>query len=100
MMCRPIRGLRDLRQERFMSARAAAAPAFDHEPPSVETKSVETTWAAMRLSGLLGATADRHATRIAFKDQAGREEWSGRPAIPWTYPVAYKVIERLSHFFV
>ncbi len=83
-----------------MSARAAAAPAFDHEPSSVETTSVETTWAAMRLSGLLGATADRHATRIAFKDQAGREEWSGRPPIPWTYPVAYNVIERLSHFFV
>lgn len=78
-----------------MSALAAAAPALDHPPPSLEM-----TWAAMRLSGLLGATADRHADRTAFRDQAGREAWSGRPPIDWSYPVAYDVIERLSHFFV
>jgi mycobactin salicyl-AMP ligase len=76
-----------------MSALAAAAPALDDQPPSLET-----TWAAMRLSGLLGATADRHSSRIAFKDQAGRESWSGRPPIEWTYPLAYEVIDRLSQF--
>src|SRR3712207_7711723 len=59
-----------------------------------------STWAAMRLSGLLGATADRHAGRIAFRDQPGRDEWSGRPPIEWTYPVAYNVIERLSRFLL
>lgn len=73
----------------------AAARALDHEPPSLET-----TWAAMRLSGLLAATADRHTGRIAFKDQTGRGEWSGRPPIEWTYPTAYAVIERLSQFFI
>jgi mycobactin salicyl-AMP ligase len=78
-----------------MSALAAAALPEPREPDSVAA-----TWAAMRLSGLLGATADRHAGRVAFKDQAGRDEWSGRPPIEWTYPVAYNVIERLSQFFV
>jgi mycobactin salicyl-AMP ligase len=76
-----------------MSARAAAA--LDHELPSPEM-----TWAAMRLSGLLAATADRHASRTAFKDQAGRDTWSGRVPIEWTYPLAYEVIERLSEFFI
>jgi mycobactin salicyl-AMP ligase len=77
-----------------MSARAAAVQALDHEP------SPEMTWAAMRLSGLLAATADRHSGRVAFKDQAGRDAWSRRVPIEWTYPLAYSVIERLSEFFV
>ena len=78
-----------------MSARAAKASAYQPEPDSVGT-----TWAAMRLSGLLGATADRHSNRTAFKDQVGREEWSGRVPIEWTYPLAYDVIERLSQFLI
>lgn len=82
-----------------MSALAAAAPRALHEPHPQAT-SVEATWAAMRLSGLLGATADRHAGRTAFRDQAGRDEWSGRRPIGWSYPAAYGVIERLSQFFV
>jgi non-ribosomal peptide synthetase component E (peptide arylation enzyme) len=53
----------------------------------------------MRLSGLLAATADRHADRMAFQDQADRDEWSGRPRIAWTYPFAYDIIRRLSLFF-
>jgi hypothetical protein len=77
-----------------MSALAAKAPALDQEP------SLEMTWAAMRLSGLLAATADRHASRPAFRDQSGREDWSGRPPVEWTYPLAYDFIERLSEFFV
>jgi mycobactin salicyl-AMP ligase len=79
----------------IMSALAAAAMPKHHEPDSVEA-----TWAAMRLSGLLGATADRHASRAAFTDQPGRDEWSGRPSIEWAYPAAYNVVERLSQFFV
>jgi hypothetical protein len=77
-----------------MSALAAAVPAPDHPEP------VETTWAAMRLSGLLAATADRHISRTAFKDQADRDDWSGRPPIEWTYPLAYNIVERLSQFFL
>jgi hypothetical protein len=78
-----------------MSALAARPQSPDQRPFSPEA-----TWAAMRLSGLLAATADRHATRIAFKDQPRREEWSGRSLIEWTYPLAYEVIERLSEFFI
>ena len=72
-----------------MSALAAKAPVFE-QPPS----SLETTWAAMRLSGLLGATADRHSNRTAFRDQTDRDQWSGRQPIDWTYPLAYDVIEQ------
>lgn len=78
-----------------MSALAAKAAAHDQN-----ARSVEATWAAMRLSGLLGATADRHLGRVAFIDQRGREDWSGRSPVEWTYPQAYEVIERLSQFFI
>jgi mycobactin salicyl-AMP ligase len=79
--------------EHEMSALAAAAPILDDQP-------VEMSWGAMRLSGLLAATADRHTRRIALKDQSNREDWSGRPPIEWTYPFAYDVIERLAHFLL
>ena len=76
-----------------MSALAAVAPIPDDQP-------VEMSWGAMRLSGLLAATADRHTRRVALKDQSNREDWSGRPPIEWTYPFAYDVIERLAHFLL
>lgn len=50
-------------------------------------------------SALLAATADRHATRVAFRDPVGREDWSGRPAIEWTYAVARQIVSRLSARF-
>jgi non-ribosomal peptide synthetase component F len=52
-------------------------------------------WEAMRLSGFLAATADRHGERVALKDQPGRERWCGRPSFTWTYRLALDVVGRL-----
>jgi mycobactin salicyl-AMP ligase len=53
---------------------------------------------AERLSGLLAATADRHPGRVAFGDQPGREAWSGRPRIAWTYSNTLHIVTRLATF--
>lgn len=56
-------------------------------------------WGGMRLSTLLAATAARHPTRAAFRDQPGREAWSGRPRLEWTYALAERIASRLADFF-
>lgn len=60
----------------------------------------EASWSSTRLTGFLAATADRHNHRVAFKDQPGRQEWSGRPTIEWAYPLAREIVQRLAVFFV
>jgi mycobactin salicyl-AMP ligase len=52
-----------------------------------------------RPSVLLAAAAERHGRGIAFRDQANREAWSGRPPLEWTYSVADKIVGRLAAFF-
>jgi mycobactin salicyl-AMP ligase len=52
----------------------------------------------IRLSGLLEAVAERHPRRLAFGDQPGREAWSGRPRIAWTYANAQHIVARLATF--
>jgi mycobactin salicyl-AMP ligase len=64
-----------------------------------EAEVPDRSWGAMRLSGLLAATADRHPDRPAFRDQPDRESWSGRPRLAWSYSLAAKVISRLAAFF-
>lgn len=64
-----------------------------------ERTSGDAGWSSTHLSGFLAATADRHPRRMAFKDQPGRDAWSGRPKIEWTYPVAYDIVQRLVVFF-
>jgi acyl-CoA synthetase (AMP-forming)/AMP-acid ligase II len=77
-----------------MTALAAATTLYaDLAPPD------EAGWGAMRLSGLLAANAERNGRRLAFKDQSDRENWSGRPALEWAYPVAHRLTQRLSTFF-
>lgn len=56
-------------------------------------------WDAMRLSALLAATADRAPDRIALADQPGREAWSGRPSIVWSFSFACRIVERLAAYF-
>lgn len=56
-------------------------------------------WGTMRLSGLLAATADRHPQRLCLSDQPGRDTWSGRPQIQWSYSVAHDIVQRLAAFF-
>jgi acyl-CoA synthetase (AMP-forming)/AMP-acid ligase II len=53
----------------------------------------------MRLSGLLRAAAGRHGERAAFRDQPGREGWSGRPRLEWTCALAATVMGRLAAAF-
>ncbi|MGX5777053.1 AMP-binding protein [Methylorubrum zatmanii] len=48
------------------------------------------------LGGLLAATARRHPDRIAVIDPADKPDWSGRPAITWTYAAASEIVERLA----
>ncbi|WP_455975839.1 AMP-binding protein [Methylorubrum populi] len=48
------------------------------------------------LGGLLAATARRHPARIAVIDPADKPDWSGRPAITWTYAAASEIVERLA----
>ncbi len=55
-------------------------------------------WGAVRPSSLLAATADRHPHRLAFHDQPGREAWSGRPRIAWSYANTQRVVDRLATF--
>lgn len=57
------------------------------------------SWGSMRLSALLAATAARHPTRPAFRDQPGREAWSGRPRLEWSYALAERIAARLAAFF-
>ncbi len=52
------------------------------------------------LSGLLAAAAALHGERLAFRDQANRERWSGRPPLEWTFAVAQKMVDRLAAAFV
>src|SRR5215218_3097455 len=52
----------------------------------------------IRPSGLLEAVAERHPRRLAFGDQPGREAWSGRPRIAWTYANAQHIVARLATF--
>lgn len=75
-----------------MSALARA----EHDAPLPETDSFG--WNAVRLSGLLEATADRHPGRLALNDQPNRETWSGRPRIAWTYANTHQIVGRLAAF--
>lgn len=77
-----------------MSALAMAPGQADHKRVADEFQ-----WSSTGLSGFLAATADRHPHRMAFKDQPGRDAWSGRPKIEWTYPFASEIIGRLVAFF-
>jgi mycobactin salicyl-AMP ligase len=56
-------------------------------------------WGAVRLSGLLDAAAGRHGERAAFRDQPGREAWSGRPRLEWSYGLALTAVGRLAAAF-
>ena len=75
---------------------ALALPADESQG---EAPPAAVPWGAMRLSALLAAAADRHPRRVAFRDQPGRERWSGRPRLEWTYSRAASVIGRLAGFF-
>jgi mycobactin salicyl-AMP ligase len=74
----------------------APAIAADH---ASDARAVESPWGAMRLCGLLRAAAGRHGERLAFRDQPGRESWSGRPRLEWTYALAVTVVARLAAAF-
>jgi acyl-CoA synthetase (AMP-forming)/AMP-acid ligase II len=54
----------------------------------------------VRLSELLRAAAGRHGSRAAFRDQPGREGWSGRPRLEWTHALSLTVVARLATAFV
>jgi hypothetical protein len=56
-------------------------------------------WGAVRLSGLLEAAARRHGERAAFRDQPGREGWSGRPRLEWSYGLGLTAAGRLAAAF-
>jgi hypothetical protein len=56
-------------------------------------------WDTMRLSGLVAAATSRHPERLALLDQPGREDWSGRPRIAWSYSTADEIRRRLAGFF-
>ncbi|WP_238312976.1 AMP-binding protein [Methylobacterium crusticola] len=70
----------------------AAAWAFAAAAPAVAAAAA----APMGLGALLAAVADRHPSRVAFVDQAGKAAWCGRPAITWTYAAAREIIARLA----
>ncbi|MFE1602515.1 AMP-binding protein [Methylobacterium sp. ID0610] len=48
------------------------------------------------LAALLAAAADRHPDRVAFVDQPDKPDWSGRPAITWTFAAAREIAARLT----
>jgi hypothetical protein len=77
--------------ELFMTALAKAAIG---ETPETQPAALDDT----RLFGLLAATADRFPHRVAFADQPGRDRWSGRPRIAWTYANTRLIVERLAAF--
>lgn len=52
--------------------------------------------ARISLSTLLNLTACRHPDRIALIDPADKPQWSGRPAITWTYGAVAEIVERLA----
>lgn len=74
---------------------AAAASQERLGDPSSET----IPWGGMRLSALLAATAARHPHRPALRDQPGRETWSGRPRLEWSYALAGRIVATLAGFF-
>jgi mycobactin salicyl-AMP ligase len=76
------------------SMTALARAALPAESPSMGP----SAWSNVRLFTLLAATADRNPHRLAFGDQPGRESWSGRPRIAWTYANTLRIIERLAAF--
>jgi hypothetical protein len=41
-------------------------------------------------------TALRHPERVALVDAADKPDWSGRPAITWTYAAAVEIVDRLA----
>lgn len=76
-----------------MSAASARQERLDN--PSSEA----VPWGGVRLSALLAATAARHPHRPALRDQPGREAWSGRPRLEWSYALAGRIVARLAGFF-
>ncbi|WP_292507536.1 AMP-binding protein [Methylobacterium sp.] len=49
------------------------------------------------LSALLAETAYAHPHRIALIDPAGKQAWSGRRPITWTYASATEIVARLAN---
>jgi hypothetical protein len=78
-----------------MNATAAMKPSTLEAPDDAP----DLAWDAMRLSGLVAAATNRHPERLALLDQPGREDWSGRPRIAWTYSTADEIRRRLAGFF-
>ncbi|KAA2236976.1 AMP-binding protein [Salinarimonas soli] len=78
-----------------MNATAAMKPPVDKGHDDAP----DLAWEAMRLSGLVSAATLRHPERLALLDQPGREDWSGRPRIAWTYSTADEIRRRLAAFF-
>ena len=74
------------------SSLALAAPTSADQPPQSRPGQ------ALTLLRLLDATAARHATRPAFRDQPNREAWTGRPRFEWSYELAGEVVRRLAAF--
>lgn len=75
---------------------SAAALARDDGPGEVPHEAAP--WRGMRLSALLAAVAERQPDRPAFRDQPGREAWSGRPRLEWTYALGVRIVFRLAAF--
>lgn len=55
--------------------------------------------ASAGLSALFAEHATRRPEALALLDQAGREDWCGRPRIAWSYGAAQPIAERLARFF-
>ena len=77
----------------------SAHRAITQEPGTGEAAAAAAPSAPLRrvgLGSLLAATARHHPDRIAVIDPADKPDWSGRPAITWTYAAAAEIVERLA----